>query len=91
MTPSRPEAVRDRTRHLRAVGALEDRTGPQPEPPSPWPGLVADERRSETRALVAIFALVALLIVVAIAWGLASVSEEEPRPAAGLERVEAAP
>ncbi len=62
------------TRHLRVVGALEDRTGsdPAPEPRSPWPGVVAEERRSETRVLVAIFALVALLIVVAIAWGLAA-------------------
>ena len=61
-------------RHLRVVGALEDRTGPSraAEPPSPWPGVVAEERRSETRVLVAIFALVALLIVVAIAWGLAA-------------------
>ncbi len=60
-------------RHLRVVGALEDRTGSSPpEPPSPWPGVVAEERRSETRVLVAIFALVAVLIVVAIAWGLAA-------------------
>jgi hypothetical protein len=71
MTPP-PTAVGERLRHLRAVGALEDRSGSAPEPPSPWPGVVAEERRAETRVLVAIFALVALLIVVAIAWGLAA-------------------
>jgi len=68
----RPAAARERPRHLRAVGALEDRTGSAPEPRSPWPGVVAEERRAETRVLVAIFALVAVLIVVAIAWGLAA-------------------
>jgi hypothetical protein len=64
--------ARDRARHLRAVGGLEDRTGPA-EAASPWPEVVAGERRGETRLLVGIFALVAVLIVVAIAWGMASV------------------
>ncbi|MDX6556092.1 MAG: hypothetical protein QOD86_2287 [Miltoncostaeaceae bacterium] len=72
MTAPAPVAVPERTRHLRAVGAVEDRTG-SAEPSSPWPGVVAEERRGETRLLIAIFAVVAALIVVAIAWGLASV------------------
>jgi hypothetical protein len=64
--------ARERPRHLRVVGAVEDRTGAA-DPPSPWPEVVAGERRGETRVLIGIFALVAVLMVVAIAWGMVSV------------------